>query len=219
MITVAATSVQAQDLWSGGYIGIDAGIGGGPVSVTNSASGVDPGPFTYDVSGPVGGLTLGYLTQMGTFVLGIEGDVGYAAPQGQGYVASSDPAYHQDLIISAGMLAGISAKAGLSFDSTLIYAKGGLAYFGGQALQQTTKPGYAGTPSQAFTGASVGVGMEHFLIDGISLKAEYQHYMFGKVQGYQTATVADGITPAGTVFPNETSLGFDTVKVGINFHF
>lgn len=218
IFAVLAGSAIAQD-WTGPYAGVHLGGFTGDVSVTNSASGVDPGPFEYDVGGMWGGATLGYNFQAGVLVLGIEGDFGYMAPQGQGYIPSSTPGHRQDLTLSGGLYGGVAGRLGVAFDSALLYSKVGVAYFGGSALQQTTKSGYAAEGTDGFTGLAVGAGVEYMIAPQISLKAEYLHYSFGEQEGRQVSLVQDGVTPPGTVFPNLTTPSFNTVKVGLSFHY
>jgi len=101
----------------------------------------------------------------------------------------------------------------------LIYAKGGFAFFDGEAKQATTKPGYAPTGTDTFTGWTLGGGAEYFLTRSISLKAEYLHFDFGTQRAYQTTTVADPPTPVGYQFNNWHDVSFDSVKAGIAYHF
>jgi len=108
---------------------------------------------------------------------------------------------------------------GVTFDGLLIYAKGGFAFFDGEAKQATTKPGYAPTGTDTFTGWTLGGGAEYFLTRSISLKAEYLHFEFGTQRAYQTTTVADPPTPVGYQFNNWHDVSFDSVKAGIAYHF
>lgn len=189
------------------------------MSVTNTAQGVDPGPFEYDISTVLFGATAGYNLQFGNVVLGLEGDLSYVSPDGQGYIPSADPAHHQDLTLGAGVYSNVTGRLGYAVEDTLFYAKGGIAFFGGEALQATTKDGYDPTGTDVFAGLTIGAGIEHFFGDNFSVKAEYQHVDFGTAEAYQTSTIADPPTPIGTRFYNYTDLSFDTVKIGLNYHF
>ena len=74
--------------WSGFYVGINGGGGLGPTSQTLT---VDPliaalgvsTTGTYEVSGALLGATLGYNRQVGSWVLGIEGDIDWSSIGGQ----------------------------------------------------------------------------------------------------------------------------------------
>ena len=215
----AAFAQDASKNWTGGYLGLELGAGRGAVSVTDYNGGVTPGPFDYSTIIVPAAVTAGYNVQAGVFVLGLEGKVGYMAPRGQGMVPSSTPPNHQDLTINPGVTAELSGKVGLGFDGTLLYAKGGVTWFGGSAQQVTTKPGYAPTASEAFRGKVVGVGVEQMITDTVSIKAELDHTVYDRVTAYQTSTVADPPTPIGYNFYNWTDMSDDAITVGVNMHF
>ena len=61
--------------WNGFYAGINAGYGFGSSKWTNTVTGASTGNF--DVDGALVGGTAGYNLQLGGWVLGIEGDVGW----------------------------------------------------------------------------------------------------------------------------------------------
>jgi outer membrane immunogenic protein len=217
---LAVSPAAAQDMWTGAYVGLNAGAHAGGVSVTDSGSGVPPGPFDYDIRGGIAGVTAGYNVFAGDLMmLGAEASLNYMSVDGQGYIASSTPGHHQDLTLDSGVLIDFTGRIGFGFDNSLLYAKGGIAYFGGQAEQVTTKAEYSSTPTDGFLGLTVGAGIEHFVTDQISLKAEYQHFSFSAQEGYQTSLVDDDVTPAGTLFPNSHKWGIDTIRVGVNWHF
>ena len=211
--------VAAQDTWTGSYAGVTLGGMGGNVTVTNDSPGVDPGPFEYDIDSFAPGVTAGYNYQIGGFVLGVEGQLGLLSPNGSGYIASSDPNHHQDLTLGRGLLADFGGRAGFTLGDLMFYAKGGLAFYTGEALQESTKPQYATTGTGGLTGGTIGAGVEYRFSPGVSLKAEYQHYAFGTAHGYQTALVEDPPTPVGYEFDNYHDVSFNTVKIGINFAF
>ncbi len=215
------SAAQAQDVsnvWTGGYIGLDLGGGRGSVSVTDTNGGVPPGPFDYTTTNLLADLTAGYNAQMGAFVLGVEGRVGYLDPMGTGLVPSSNPAYHQDLTINPGLTAELDGKLGLGLDNTLFYAKGGLTIFNGSAQQQTTKPGYQTEPSGPFKGWTAGLGLEQMLGGQMSIRAEYAHTVYGTVTADQR-NVGDLSSPIGYRFYNDTNFSTDAITVGVNFHF
>jgi outer membrane immunogenic protein len=209
----------SANIWNGFYAGGSIGGAWGNDTVTNSARGVDPGPFKFNFGGPVIGATAGYNAQFGSVVLGVEGDLAYFGPEGSGYIPSTSPGQHQDLTLGDGLLGDLTGRAGVAFGPTLLYAKGGYAFFTGEGNQATTKDGYTPTSTGSFSGWTVGGGVEQMLTPSISVKLEYQHFGFGKESGYQTATVADPPTPVGYRFYNEHDVSFDAVKFGANFHF
>jgi outer membrane immunogenic protein len=204
--------------WTGFYVGAHAGYAAGRAVVTDTNGGVKPGPFAYSPDGGFGGAQFGYNRQFSSFLIGIEADVAYLGTSGKGVIGSANAASHQDLTLSGGFLGDITGRVGYAFDRFLVYGKGGYAYFDGSAKQQTTNPGYVATGTGAFNGYAVGGGVEYALTQNVSLKAEYLHYDFGTRGGYQT-NVGDKTSPLGYQFKNETSLRFDTVKIGANYRF
>jgi outer membrane immunogenic protein len=205
--------------WTGFYVGAHAGADWGPVIVRDDAGdGVPPGPFEYKASGAFVGATGGYNFQIGNFLAGIEGDIGYMDLKGAGIIPSSNPAAHQDITLDPGAYGDITARFGYAFNRTLAYVKGGGAFYDGVARQTTTNPGYVTTGTRTFTGWTVGGGVEHFITDKVSIKAEYQHFRFGTEVGYQT-NVGDLTSPLGYRFHNWTDLNAETLKAGVNWHF
>src|SRR5258707_4829851 len=62
--------------WNGFYVGINAGYGFGHSKWTDTVTGVSTGDF--DISGALIGGTAGTNLQLGSWVLGIEGDIGWS---------------------------------------------------------------------------------------------------------------------------------------------
>jgi outer membrane immunogenic protein len=139
---------------------------------------------------------------------------------GSGIVGSTHADHHQDLTLGGGVYGDVTGRAGfLLTPATLVYGKGGFAFYDGQAEQATTNPGYAPTGTDTFTGWTAGGGIEHFITTNLSIKVEYLHFDFGTQEGYQTALTADPPTPAGYKFRNWTDLTADSVKAGLAYHF
>lgn len=212
--------------WSGFYAGAHIGGVWGNVDVKDTDGGVAPGPFSYSPSGAFGGGTAGYNWQRDRVVLGIEGDLGYMDLSGGTTLPSSDPMYHQNLTLDGGLYGDITGRIGvLVTPATLLYGKGGFAFYDGEGEQATTKTYYRPTGTDTFTGWVVGGGIEHFLTPAISIKAEYLHFDFGDQGGSQEkfttapkGEVDDG-TAVGSKFHNRQSLSADSVKLGIAYHF
>ncbi|MGA7325778.1 MAG: outer membrane beta-barrel protein [Rhodomicrobium sp.] len=202
--------------WSGFYLGADVGGAWGHVDLKDTTGGVPPGPFSFSADGVLGGGTLGYNLQRGHFVFGIEGDMGYMNLSGSTIVASSNPAYHQNVTLDGGAYGDVTGRLGYAFDRTLLYAKGGFAFYSGEGEQVTTKPGYTSTGTGTFTGWTAGGGIEHFISPAWSVKAEYMHFDFGTKGGAQTS-VSD--PPIGYVYKNTFAVTADSAKAGINYHF
>jgi outer membrane immunogenic protein len=208
---------KADPNWSGPYVG--ASIGGlwGDASTTDTTGGVKPGPFNYNPTGFVGGGLAGYNLQYRSAVFGLEANLGYMDLQADKRLASSNPYAHQDITIDGGLYGDVTARAGLLvMPGTLVYAKGGFAFFDGSVQQTTTNPGYVSHSTGMFTGWTAGAGVEHYIQDNVSLKIEYQHFDFGSEGGDQTSVSDD---PVGYVYKNKTDLTVDSVKAALVYHF
>lgn len=211
--------VEAQQVydWSGFYAGVHGGYAWGKASVTDDINdGVPPGPFDYKPNGIFGGGTAGVNVQLGHFVIGAEGDLGYMNLTGAGIVPSSNPIYHQDITLDGGLYGLAAGRVGFAWGRTMLYGKGGRAFYEGEAEQVTTKPGFAPTGTGTFSGWAYGGGIEHMLGDNWSLKVEYLHFAFDREQGSQTSITDD---PIGHVYNNWTDLNADSVKAGISYKF
>ena len=211
--------------WSGFYAGAHVGGVWGDASVVDTDGGVPYGAFAYSPSGAFGGGTAGFNLTFDRFLVGVEGDLGYMNLTGDRRIASSDPRYHQDLTLDGGLYGDITGRLGvLVTPATLLYAKGGFAFYDGQAEQATTKPWYKASGTDTFTGYTIGGGIEHFICDRVSIKVEYLHFGFGDEDGSQqkvesSLPAADDGTPVGYKFHNTHSLSADSIKVGLNYHF
>jgi outer membrane immunogenic protein len=204
--------------WTGFYVGAHGGGVWGDEKIKDDIKdGVPPGPFPYSASGAFGGGTLGYNVQRAHFVFGVEADIGYMDLHGSTTVASSNPIFHQNVTLDGGAYGDVTGRFGYAFDRTLIYAKGGFAFYDGEGKQATTKPGYSPTGTDTFTGWTAGAGVEHFINPAWSIKAEYLHFDFGTQVGYQT-NVSDPGSPLNYRFHNWTTVTADSVKVGVNYH-
>jgi outer membrane immunogenic protein len=215
-ISNSALAQPLGETWTGSYLGAHVGGVWGDVDVRDTNGGVLPGPFKYSASGAFGGGTAGYNWQNGSFVLGVEGDLGYMDLSGSGIIPSSVAGRHQDITLDGGLYGDITGRLGFAYYRTLFYGKGGFAFYDGEARQKTTNPGYVTHGTDTFSGWVLGGGIEHYIAPGVSLKVEYLHFDFGSEGGDQTS-VSD--PPIGYVYRNRTSLTADSVKAGVAYHF
>ena len=109
--------------WTGFYVGVNAGYGWN----TNDNDVFVPGIGVVDSDddgGFVGGAQVGYNYQIGSFVVGLEGDIQYADFGGDNDVVGFDDDNND-------WFGTVRARAGFAIDRVLIYATGGFAYAGG----------------------------------------------------------------------------------------
>lgn len=191
--------------WAGLYVGAHAGYGWGHIKS------IDPTGLTpdndFDTKGAVAGGQIGYLYQMGPWVLGVEGTMAWSdvkfnvvGPLGAGNVS-----FKNDYI---GTVAG---RAGYAFDRALLYGKGGVAFTRDVA---TATDGLGGSGSGNFsrTGYVVGGGLEYAFWDKWSARVEYNYLDFGTK--LETPTATGGLV----VIPSNTKNNISTVTFGVNYH-
>jgi outer membrane immunogenic protein len=181
--------------WSGFYVGVNGGGGWGHSWWDGQSTGIR-------TSGGLAGGTAGYNWQLGSAVLGIEGDVDWANLKGTNTSA----------LCPAGCttrdtwLGTVRGRAGYAFGGVLPYVTGGLAVGDIRA----SVPGFAGA-SQTNAGWTVGGGLE-FALPGTSwsAKAEYLHVDLGRFNCG---------TNCGFLPNDNVSMHDDLFRAGINYRF
>ncbi|MBJ6126042.1 outer membrane protein [Microvirga splendida] len=136
--------------WTGFYVGVNAGYGwsNDDFDAIDLADEDDDGGF-------VGGAQVGYNYQIGSFVVGLEGDIQYA-DFGGSFTFADGPDADTDLdVFDRGDWFGtVRARAGVAFDRALIYATGGFAF------------------ADDANGWTVGGGVEYAFTNNLSAKIE-----------------------------------------------
>jgi len=154
---IPAAQVPAY-LWSGAYIGLNAGYAGGKAEATDGEFGISA-----TGNGFVGGVQAGYNWQSGSAVYGIETDIQYSDVSVE--IADFD-------IIEIDWFGSTRLRAGfLPTDRFLVYATGGVAY-GKYSVDLADL-------SDTRVGWTVGAGVEYAIDDKWSLKTEYLYTDLG----------------------------------------
>jgi outer membrane immunogenic protein len=170
--------------WTGFYVGVNAGYGwsNNDFDVVDLADEDDDGGF-------VGGAQVGYNYQIGSFVVGLEGDIQYA-DFGSEFSFDSDLDGDidgdDDVFDNGDWFGTVRARAGVAFDRALIYATGGFAF------------------ADDSTGWTVGGGVEYAFTNNLS----------AKVEGLYVNLDNDEDFPG---FDGETDFG--VIRAGLNFRF
>jgi outer membrane immunogenic protein len=198
-------------IWSGFYFGGHVGGTRGNQTVTPANAATTPDLFfsslTHHPNATLAGLQAGYNWQLGNFVFGFEAVLGA--------MDADHKASPPNLLLEGhqrrGRYGDLTGRLGYAFGRALVYTKGGVAFFDGEA-EMTVAEGAILlaiiTPTKIFTGWTVGFGLEFSLSPTWSLKAEYQHFDFGKEQS--------NFNPGGFAFDH--TLVFDSVRFGLNYH-
>lgn len=208
--------------WTGAYVGLNAGYGGGSarndLSVDNTPIG---GSGDFRSNGFLGGIQAGYNYQVNQWVIGAEADF-----QGSGLKADGP-------IVTGGFGAGaftvgtkldwygtVRARAGvLATDRFLVYATGGLAYGHTKSYFEQVMSGPFGTntlhveASKTRAGWTAGAGAEYAITDHVSFKTEYAYTDLGRADGINRELFP------GQLVHLDRKVNFHSVKVGINYKF
>jgi outer membrane immunogenic protein len=205
--------------WAGVYVGVQGGLVRRDSSLNGSGSA--EGPFIVNVDdrktgGAVGAL-LGYNWQQGSFLYGLEGDWNWTRTK-----ADHDPSEFI-ATFDVGWLATIRGRIGVTLNSTLFYATGGLAFghvkntfpiiifndgsLASAWIQDRTKAGWA-----------LGGGAEYMFSPHWTARAEFRYADLGKTSVacgivLGAADSCNGINDG--VFKNTLKLGL----VGLNYKF
>lgn len=228
--------------WSGFYIGGFAGYAWTDGRATATDPQAPAGFFynggnlltSYGLSGSfLGGGTVGYNWQApgSNVVFGLEGEAGYLHVRGSrqdvnaaafGF-ALPDSVNTTRIGDAYGVIAG---RIGYSWDRTLLYAKGGVAFVGNSySFSDTCNTIALGCGSGLLvinhndvqTTYAVGAGIEYAFTPNWSLKGEYLYLGTHKTNIESGPTLTPG-TP--TIYTNSsTDPGIHTVKVGVNYRF
>jgi len=225
--------------WSGFYIG---GFAGGAFSDGNSVAGepTSAGGLFYNGanlatsyglnSSFIGGGTVGYNWQApgSNYVFGLEGEAGYLHLRSSRQDVNAFPLSPIDSVDSTrlgdayGVIAG---RIGYTWDRTLLYAKGGVAFVGSShsfndscigAGAPGCGPGFLVT-SQSDTRITyaLGAGIEYAFTNNWSLKGEY---LYLGTQKNSTASGTSVVSPTNVLFTNSFSdPGVHTAKIGLNY--
>jgi outer membrane immunogenic protein len=197
--------------WTGFYVGGQVGYGWNANDndfVLPGGFVVQSGDFGDEGDGFLAGVHAGYNVQLGSFVVGVEGDI-------EGVFGDDDD---EDVVIvgpggvftnygfagsALDWQGSIRARAGFAFDRALIYATGGFAFAG-----LSDGFGIVGDDDDTLTGWTLGAGVEYAFTNNLTTRLEYRYTNF------------DG---GSNVF-NDVDLGdneieFHTVRVGLSYKF
>lgn len=195
-----APALPAFYNWTGVYVGAQAGYSWGNDTTTELLTGNRAfiNAFEYHPESVFGGVHAGFNYQMGSVVLGVEGDI-------EGMNARSgfhDPSLVRSPFDPGGLVrvkqdwqASVRARIGYAFDRFMIYGTGGVAF---TELDYTyfnplAGIGEGGTFSR--TGWTVGGGVNYAITNNLILGADYRYTDYGKFD-YVASSAFLGLTAA-----------------------
>ena len=212
--------------WTGCYVG--AHVGGGTLSTNgvglNDSEGGFPTNFGGGNSsgrGGVAGGQLGCNYQDGNWVFGLEGE-GYWS----GIKANVNRTFSNGDTEGASMKNSndftIAARAGITFDRTFIYGKGGWAWGNYKvSLVETFNNGtFINSANQSgyLDGFLVGLGVEHALTRNWTVKLEYDYIGYG-TRNLAITNCSGGICSPTNNGSASVSSNKQLFKVGFNYLF
>ncbi|HEY0223623.1 MAG TPA: outer membrane protein [Pseudolabrys sp.] len=182
--------------WTGFYVGANAGYGFGK-------STWDVPPTDTKPKGFLGGGTLGYNYQTGSWVWGLEGDVDYSAMKGSTDCAGGFGTCET----KNSWLATARGRIGYGgWNNFLPYLTGGLAMGDIKASQS-----FLGTSAaKTKLGWTVGLGIEYALWSRWSVKAEYLYVDLGSFDCGLSCSI---------VSPDNVNFKTNLVRLGVNYRF
>lgn len=161
--------------WTGAFVGVIGSVvslEGHYDKIPDCVPGAPPcPPVDPEMSGTgyMGGFIAGFNYQIDDFVLGVEGDYQW----GGEIAVNRDPAEMTDMSFNS--MATIRGRAGLVFDSTLLYVTAGWGFIETEFGGEVGPPGaaYYDTDSAWVNGWVLGGGMEHAFNDHFHGRLEY----------------------------------------------
>ena len=190
-----AGNSMADSSGSGFYVGINGGYGWGASDWASPAISNKPD------GGMVGG-AIGYNYQLGSIVLGLEGDIGWSGAKGSAACGAFTCETKND------WLGTVRGRVGYAVNRFLPFITGGGAY--GNIKASSTNPAAAGASSTQF-GWVAGGGIEYAMHDNWSVKLEYLHVDLGDFNCGAACSVG--------VPTNNVSFSENIFRAGVNYHF
>jgi outer membrane immunogenic protein len=195
-------------------------INSGTIAAFNAAGpqSIKPGSF-------IGGFDGGYNWQVGNYLAGVEGDIEWLHLSGSavsGPLSFVPPPGTFTISSNADIdwLATLRGRLGFTSGNWLFYATGGAAFttlHGNFQFSETFfNSAETASVSAAKTGYTVGGGVETYLWQHWSVKAEYLFVDFGNVSAFGVDT---GVPFPFYSFTHSVNLKLNIARLGLNYHF
>lgn len=226
----ADVEVAAPDLWSGFYLGAQAGYmqgTGGDTDLCLTATGLGSQCFSdaddgFDLSdnnmdGVTVGGYVGYNYRIDQVVLGLEGDVNWDNASGSNSVLGAlnyDTGINWDI--------SLRARLGLVVDErALLYVTGGPSWVSTDVDSNlgfiaADVPNVSNGDDSTEFGWVLGAGAEYAITEHLSVKAEYLHGWYGDAD-LDLFKATDGVDSEKYVL--KQNLQTNVVRVGLAYHF
>jgi len=218
-----AAPLAAVWSWSGLYVGIDGGYGFGndPFSQTVVQPGGTLASFEKSVVAPKGGFfggQMGYNWQVGSIVLGVEGDAQWSGQRDKacGLVCEAAVNAVESTTVEQKLkwFATARGRLGWANEGYLLYVTGGGAWAGIDETDTFIDQGrtFVAGSSRTKSGWAVGAGIETRLWGNWTAKLEYLHIDLGSVTSVLPVSSTASIV-------TDSRIRDDIVRAGINYKF
>lgn len=224
---VAEPIAVPLSLWSGFYVGANAGVGGGKVDYP---VGIAAGPLAVagsagmNAAGMIAGVQAGYNWVFPNRILaGIEADFGWSNLEdklsaGGTLTSGGVPIGSAGAAVGSRLdyLGTVRGRLGyIVTDPWLVYLTGGWAWGSVNSFYSAGivgGPSVAGDVSKNMSGWAAGIGTEYAITPDISFRAEYLHVDLGSAN---LAALAVGPVAASV----RVAPAYDFVRAGVNYRF
>lgn len=207
--------------WSGVYIGVHAGYGGGMKDWSPEGTQAD-----FVARGALAGGQIGINKQLGSLVFGAELAGSWADVSGKSHIEIGGPAFANSAAIDHASridgIATVAGRAGLAADRWFVFAKAGLSAahekHSFSMLVSGAAPSFIGVSGNEVRYAPMlGFGSEYALGGNWSLFGEYNLHLFGDrpVPLRGTSTVAALAGPFA--FDQRIEQSIHVAKAGVNY--
>jgi outer membrane immunogenic protein len=199
--------------WTGFYLGIAGGGGRAETRHTNANNDLNSGDVS--INGGLFGGTYGYNVQLGSWVLGIEGDFSWSGIRKDFDDSIPElffctiPDSPLKCVTNLRWLGTDRARIGYAWDRLLVYGTAGIAY-GNVSGTLANADFFVSTGDSMRTGFIFGGGIEWAFTPAWSAKAEYLRTDFGSEITYN-------ISNRFLEYVSLTKI--DVARVGLNYHF
>jgi outer membrane immunogenic protein len=212
-----ALSPVPVENWTGLYVGGNAGYSWGRTDLDYTRGAFPTVSTTLDPNSFIGGGQIGYNWQLGSFVVGIEGDLAWRHGTDSATFTSGTVFGDFAVFNTEQNWAGtVRPRLGFATSHWLLYGTGGVAFGGFKHAYTETRPGVLTRTlgdSDTKAGWTAGGGVEYAFTTQWSLGVEYLYMDFG------TTTLAQPATPP---LPASTAAFDDkshVVRAKLNYKF
>jgi outer membrane immunogenic protein len=200
-----ATYLPPVFSWTGFYLGINGGYGFGQSSWND---GFDLPTGNFNTSGFLVGGTIGGNYQIGSFVIGVEGDGDWNDARGTTF---NGGCFFFGCTTQSDWLATIRGRAGFAWDRVLFYGTGGVAFCDIRATSGSL-PFTSGTQ----TGWTAGAGIEWAFAPNWTGKVEY---LFVDLGNFTCPAVSCGGGTLAVPLADTVKFNENIIRAGINYKF